>query len=424
MRSSTKVMVVVGAALVFSACTSGSVDLGSGLVSTQESRIVGGSTYDGLPAVGALVYNGQAHCTGTLIAPRKVLTAGHCVSGFSASKMQFVIGPDIWSPQATIRASALQAHPNYNPNTIANDIGLVTLASDAPVAPMAVLDQMDSSWVGTDLFFVGYGVDNGNNQSGAGTKRAVWMRISRVEATNFRYEDAGKNTCNGDSGGPAFFRDADNNYIVVGVTSYGDAYCTQYGVDTRADAYLAFLGVSGTGGGGGGAEDPVDPCNGETFAGRCDGNTVVWCENDKIYRQDCGAKVCQFSTQNQYFACAEAPVEDPIEDPVEDPVDPCAGETFEGRCEGESVVWCENEQVHTQDCAAQGKGCVFDEQNRYYVCAVVEEQEPVDPCNGETFEGRCDGNTVVWCENDEVKSIHCGAKQCKYRSAKGYYDCM
>ncbi len=417
MRSMTKVAVAVGALAILAACNSGNVDLGgSGLVSTAESRIVGGSTYDGLPAVGALVYNGQAHCTGTLIAPRKVLTAGHCVSGFSANKMKFVIGPDIWHPQATLQAASLLAHPNYNGNTIANDIGLVTLTADAPIAPLPVLGAMDSSWVGTDLFFVGYGVDNGYNQSGAGTKRAVWMRVSQVLATSFRYQDAGKNTCNGDSGGPAFFRDASNNYFVAGVTSYGDAYCTQYGVDTRVDAYLDFLGVTGGGGGGG---EPVDPCNGETWAGRCDGNTVVWCEDEQVYRQDCGAKVCQFSAQNQYFACAEAPV-----DP--EPVDPCQGETFEGRCDGQTVVWCENEQIRRQDCAADGKSCVFDEQNRYYACGVVEQQEPVDPCNGETFEGRCDGNTVVWCEDEEVKSINCAAsgKKCKYRPAKGYYDCL
>lgn len=301
MRRTLRTMAVVGGLVALAACSAGDVDLTDpGQLADSGSRIVGGSTYDGLPAVGAITYNGQQHCTGTLIGPRKVLTAAHCVHGFSATAMRFVIGPDIWSPQHTLRVAAVQAHPNYNANTIANDIGFLTLSADAPIAPLPVLASMGSSWVGTNLFFVGYGVNNGYNQTGAGTKRAVWMTISRVEATNFRYQDSGKNTCNGDSGGPAFYRDASNNYFVAGVTSYGDAYCTQYGVDTRVDAYLTFLGVSG-----GGGSQPTDPCNGETWAGRCDGNTVVWCEDEEVKSLNCAAsgKKCKWSASKGYFDC-------------------------------------------------------------------------------------------------------------------------
>ena len=401
-------------------------DRGDQPMGERSSRIIGGSSYDGLPAVGSLLYNGNQHCTGTLIGPRKVLTAAHCVDGFSASRMKFAIGPNAYSPQATVQAVTLEPHPGYNPQSISNDIGLVYLAENAPVAPMAVVGAMDSGWVGTELFFVGYGVSDGYNQSGAGLKRAVWMSISQVNPTSFRYDDPNRNTCNGDSGGPAFYRSADGSYRVAGVTSYGDAYCTQYGVDTRVDAYLDFLQVD-PGDEPNPPDEPVDPCEGETWEGRCDGDTVVWCENEQVNRQDCSAdgKVCGFSEENQYYACLEQPEE------PEEPADPCAGETFVGRCDGDTVVWCENEQVNRQDCSADGKVCGFSEEKQYYACLEQppepeEPEEPADPCNGESYEGRCDGGSVIWCEDEQVNSIDCTqyGKTCSWDGSKGFYNCL
>ena len=100
---------------------------------------------------------------------------------------------------------------------------------------------MSASWVGKNLVFVGYGVSNGQTQTGSGVKRVVSIPVSQVAATQFAYQTPGRNTCNGDSGGPAFATDASGNLTVAGVTSYGDRGCTQYGVDTRVDAYRSFI---------------------------------------------------------------------------------------------------------------------------------------------------------------------------------------
>ncbi len=414
MRSILVAIFSISLVLSISACSDDGKATGDNTqIAEHTTRIVGGSSYDGLPAVGMLVYNGNPHCTGTVIGPRLVVTAGHCVNGFSASRMQFAIGPDGYNPQALLAVSSTEPHPGYNASNITNDIALVHLAQDAPVEPMGVVTNMDSSWVGKQLFFVGYGVDNGYNQTGAGKKRAVWMALSGVSSTQFRYEDPNANTCNGDSGGPAFYRDSNGKYLVAGVTSYGDQYCAQYGVDTRVDAYLDWIGI-------GDNPDPdpqQDPCNGETYEGRCDGQTVVWCENNKVNRQDCAAdgKVCAYSDEHGYYGCAAQP------DPQ--PTDPCNGETFEGRCDGQTVIWCENDQVNQQDCSADNKQCTFDSDKGYYACR---DAQPVDPCNGETWEGRCEGGSVIWCENDKVNSLNCSqyGKSCGLNNAKGYYDCL
>ncbi len=315
---------------------------------TNGSRhdIVGGAATSAFPAAGALTRYGSAHCTGTLIGPRKVLTAAHCLEGVSAASLKFVIGPSIAAPEAVIPVASVTAHPSYDAASISHDIGYVTLAQDAPVAPMNVASGMDSSWKGKELTFVGYGITN-KNGAGAGVKRSVVMPIASVSATTFSYQTVGKNTCNGDSGGPAFAK-LGNDWVVAGVTSYGDVGCTQYGVDTRADAYASFLAETPSSGGGAG--------------------------------------------------------------------DPCQGETYEGRCDGDTVIWCEQQSVHQQSCATQSKACGFDTAKGYYACVVA------DPCHGETYEGRCDGNTVIWCENEQVKQLACTS--CGYDGAKGYYNCQ
>jgi secreted trypsin-like serine protease len=220
-----------------------------GGASTDEA-IVGGSTFSGLPAIGALLIqsaDGEELCTATLIAPRKVVTAGHCSAGVAAADATFVIGTNVDQPQYTLKVASIQAHPSYNDSTIANDIGLVTLAEDAPssITPLPLLASMDQSYIGKPFFFVGYGVTNGTTQTGDGLKRAVSMAVSKIKSTQFQYNTPGKNTCNGDSGGPALYQSG-GTYYIAGVTSYGDAGCKQYGVDTRVDTYLSFLGVAGT----------------------------------------------------------------------------------------------------------------------------------------------------------------------------------
>ncbi len=214
----------------------------------DRETIVGGTACTGFPAVGMLLVNGRMHCTATLVAARKVLTAAHCVSGVPPSAVTFALGPSFDAPTAFLSVSALTPHPGFDPRQMRSDVAVVTLAQEAPrdIVPMAMNQQDMAQWAGRKLFFVGYGMNDGVLQTGIGFKRSAWMTITQVGLTDFRYEDEPTlSTCYGDSGGPAFALDEGNQYVLAGVTSFGDTTCIQFGLDTRVDAFLSFINGQG-----------------------------------------------------------------------------------------------------------------------------------------------------------------------------------
>lgn len=110
------------------------------------------------------------------------------------------------------------------------------------------------------------------------------------------------------------------------------------------------------------------------------------------------------------------------------PSDPCRGETYLGRCSGETVVWCESNTVKQVDCASRGKVCGYQNDAIGYNCLTAPTPAPADPCQGESYLGRCDGNTVIWCENNQVRTIDCAANAnnstCGYQDSQIGYNCL
>jgi V8-like Glu-specific endopeptidase len=261
------------AALALAGCTA------PGL-STTESAIRGGSVDDTDPAVAALSVLGlYAYCTATLISQHTVLTAGHCnLDGLDVIEADFGTRSD--APAQSIDVVGVKLHPMYAGEGKPYDLALMKLAADpAGIAPLTLnAAPLADSDVGRTLRHVGFGVTDDSTGAGGGTKRTVSYPLHRIDAMLIYSGDTGKQTCDGDSGGPALMTSGQGSELLVGVASDGpDCELSQDGWDDRVDLVKDWIvqtvsawdappsfdeissGTAGDGTGGSGSAGAVDP---------------------------------------------------------------------------------------------------------------------------------------------------------------------
>jgi V8-like Glu-specific endopeptidase len=218
----------------------------------QAQPIIGGETDTGDPSVVA-VYAQQVGatsgflCTGSVIAPTVVLTAAHCVSASeTGANARFVVltANDInkrGGQQLAVRE--VHANPKWSARNLqsGHDEGIVILEQPTTLAPLPFnLHPLPASSTGAALRIVGYGLDDGVDQTGAGVKRQALTKLGAISSALIEVGDSRKGTCNGDSGGPAFMK-LGGVETIVGTTSYGDETCSDGGYDARLDVDLDFI---------------------------------------------------------------------------------------------------------------------------------------------------------------------------------------
>jgi hypothetical protein len=195
--------------------------------------IVGGAppSPDGIGrAVVTIVGSGGTFCSGALIAPKLVLTAGHCVQ--AGTDYRIVEYDKDHKPQLkTVRRAV--AHPGFSMQAIlahraTADVALLELEAptkDGVPAALAVPQLPLNS--GNAFSIAGIGVTiRGDGRSGGVVRTAPLVATGKPGTLQVRLVDPatqgakpGFGACTGDSGGPLFEQQAAGQ-VIVGVISW------------------------------------------------------------------------------------------------------------------------------------------------------------------------------------------------------------
>ncbi len=203
------------------------------LLATPAHAIVGGGTpqADGVArAVVTIVGSRGNFCTGSLIAPRVVLTVAHCVQPGADYKI-VDRGADGQPQLLNVRTVAI--HPNFNMQAMqahraTADVALLQL--EIPLkGKSAVTVGMPTIpiQVGSRFVIAGIGVTvRGDGKSGGTTRVAGLVATGQPGTLQIRLVDPvtngvrdGIGACTGDSGGPVF-EDRSSGPVLVGLISW------------------------------------------------------------------------------------------------------------------------------------------------------------------------------------------------------------
>ena len=196
-----------------------------------------------LPAlvfVAYLIPNGKEEaivCTGTVIAPRIVLTAAHCLREpgvrFEVANFRVVTGVVDWKAEdrRIVDVTRMVSYPGYHPDTGQGDAALLELATPAGVAPMPIAGRR--FWAeGTAAEIAGWGrvqiAQHDNHLLHRAETTILGSRRCREEgglSGQVCAEDSPPRkatTCFGDSGGPLLsHRPGDGELVEIGIVHGG-----------------------------------------------------------------------------------------------------------------------------------------------------------------------------------------------------------
>lgn len=206
-------------------------------------RIIGGvDVSTPTTSVAMLIYQGSNSlyygCAGTLISPKKVITAGHCVD--DRVPVEVILGrtrvSDAGAGEVHTIAS-IAIHPRYSVRTLENDLAVITLDKPSllPPLPLATRTMLTNLTYDSELTIQGWGYTNPNYLDPSDVLRKAIVRFIPKYVCNSSlfydklvgpgmicagFIEGGTDSCGGDSGGPLTLSFQNGQYL-LGTVSWG-----------------------------------------------------------------------------------------------------------------------------------------------------------------------------------------------------------
>lgn len=184
-------------------------------------QIVGGAATPtcSWPTTAHVVTRSGGGCSATLVHPRLITIAAHCVDDGAPEEIFLGDTSDHDGPGRSVPVESCRAKGGPE---VGEDFAYCMLAepvTDVSIIPILYGCELELLQAGARALLVGFGYIDEDTPPPNGHKRWVEAPIAKVKEKTIDVGDPGHSNCFGDSGGPAYLQLPDGSWRVFGVTS-------------------------------------------------------------------------------------------------------------------------------------------------------------------------------------------------------------